>query len=175
MPDCAMWKGFRLSDFCPPLPVAGAAGFARPGARRGPGANPSAIMSPSPRRRVDGFTLIELMIVVVVVAILATVALPSYQEHVRKSRRVDAQSAMLELAQFMERHYTIHSSYMGTALPSSVTSRVADFYTITLGTQSAQAYTLQAAPTAKQAADPCGTLTLAHTGARTPASAGCWN
>lgn len=132
-------------------------------------------MSSSPSRHVGGFTLIELMIAVVVVAILAAVALPSYQEHVRKSRRVDAQSAMLELAQFMERHYTTNNGYSGTTLPSTVTSRVADFYTITLSTQSAQAYTLQAAPTAKQAADPCGTLTLAHTGARTPATAGCWN
>lgn len=114
------------------------------------------------------------MIVVVIVAILAAVALPSYQEYVHKSRRVDAQTAMLELAQFMERHYTTNNSYADAALPSGITDRVADFYAITLDAN-AQSYTLQAAPTSKQAADKCGTLTLAHTGARTPTSAGCWN
>lgn len=136
---------------------------------------PSAVASPARPPRIGGFTLVELMIVVAVVAILAAIALPSYQEHVRKSRRVDTQTAMLELAQFMERHYTTNNSYAGAALPSGVTGRVADFYTITLSAQSAQAYTLQAAPTGKQSADTCGTLTLAHTGARTPATAGCWN
>ena len=53
-----------------------------------------------------GFTLIELMIVVAIIAIIAAVAFPSYQEHVRKTRRADAQTALLELSQFMERHYT---------------------------------------------------------------------
>jgi prepilin-type N-terminal cleavage/methylation domain-containing protein len=52
-----------------------------------------------------GFTLIELMIAVVVIAILAAIAYPSYQDSVRKSRRADAKSALMEHAQFMERTY----------------------------------------------------------------------
>lgn len=122
-----------------------------------------------------GFTLIEVVIAVVIVAILASVALPSYLEHIRKSRRVDAQTAMFELTQFMERYYTTHNSYSGATLPTAVTARVSDFYDVTLGVQTAQTYTLHAAPTARQSADTCGTLTLAHTGARTPSTAGCWN
>ena len=62
-----------------------------------------------------GFTLIELMIAVAVVGILAAIAYPSYQEHVRKARRADAQTALLELAQFMERHYTANGRYLTTA------------------------------------------------------------
>jgi type IV pilus assembly protein PilE len=124
--------------------------------------------------RLRGFTLIEVMIVVAVVAVLASIALPSYQEHVRKSRRVDAQAAMLELAQAMERAYTINNAYPDT-LPAGVADRVANFYTLTLSAQTAQTYTLQAVPTAKQSADSCSTLTLTHTGARTPGTAGCWN
>ncbi|HRP98309.1 MAG TPA: type IV pilin protein [Rhodocyclaceae bacterium] len=160
-----------MSVFCPLQPFGGTSRWLR----LAPPTRPSAVASPARPPRIGGFTLIELMIVVVVIAILAAVALPSYQEHVRKSRRVDAQTAMLELAQFMERHYTTSNSYAGAALPGGVTDRVADFYTITLSAQSAQAYTLQAAPTSRQSADMCGTLTLSHTGVRTPTSDHCWN
>lgn len=149
MSDCAMPKPFRFSVF-----------------------HPSRAAAPA---RAGGFTLIEIMIVVAIVAILASIALPAYQEHVQKSRRVDAQTAMLELAQFMEREYTKNNSYAGLTLPSAVTSRVSTYYGITLSAQTAQTYTLQAAPTSKQSADKCGTLTLAHTGARTPTSDNCWN
>ena len=58
-------------------------------------------------KHAKGFTLIELMIVVAVVAILATIAMPSYQEHVRKSRRAQAKADLVELAQQLERHHTV--------------------------------------------------------------------
>ncbi len=58
-----------------------------------------------------GFSLIELMIVVAIIAILAAVAFPSYQESVKKSRRSDAQTALLGFAQAMERHYTDNGFY----------------------------------------------------------------
>ena len=54
----------------------------------------------------SGFTLIELMVVVTVVALLAMIALPSYQNSVRKSRRTDARIALIELAQTLERCQT---------------------------------------------------------------------
>ncbi len=58
-----------------------------------------------------GFTLIELMITVAVVAILAAIALPSYQEHVMRSRRADAKGVLLEAAQLMERNFTERGAY----------------------------------------------------------------
>ncbi|WP_305080550.1 type IV pilin protein [Microbulbifer guangxiensis] len=62
-----------------------------------------------------GFTLIELMIVVAIVAILAAVAWPSYQNQVRSTNRADAQGALMGLAQAMERHFTQNGNYLEAA------------------------------------------------------------
>ena len=125
-----------------------------------------------------GFTLVELMIVVVVVAILATVAYPAYLQQVRATRRADAQAALAELSQFMERTYTENNVYnpggAAPALPAGPTARVADWYTITLSAVAAQSYTLRAVPTGTQTDDACGTMTLANTGATTAVRADCW-
>ena len=64
-----------------------------------------------------GFTLIEVMIVVVIISILAAIAYPAYQSQLQQSRRIDAQTALLELAQYMERYYTTNGSYTGATLP----------------------------------------------------------
>ena len=67
------------------------------------------------RRRGHGFTLIELMIVVVIVAILAAVALPAYNDSVRKSRRTAAKTAVLDMASREEKFYTTNNAYASTA------------------------------------------------------------
>lgn len=58
-----------------------------------------------------GFTLIELMIAVAILGILATVAFPSYQDHVRKSKRSDGQAALMDIMAKQERYYTDHNTY----------------------------------------------------------------
>jgi type IV pilus assembly protein PilE len=63
------------------------------------------------RRRFSGFTLVELMIVVVIIAILAAVAYPSYQDHVRKSKRTEGKAALLKAAQLQERYYSDRQVY----------------------------------------------------------------
>ncbi|RZM02652.1 MAG: type IV pilin protein, partial [Variovorax sp.] len=66
----------------------------------------------TPRRRQAGFTLIELMIVVAIVGILATIAYPSYRESVLKGRRAEARTALLELMQQQERYMTQRGAYL---------------------------------------------------------------
>jgi type IV pilus assembly protein PilE len=52
-----------------------------------------------------GFSLLEVVVVMVIIGILATIAYPMYQNHVRQTRRADAKSALVELAQLQEKYY----------------------------------------------------------------------
>jgi type IV pilus assembly protein PilE len=63
--------------------------------------------------QVQGFTLIELMTVIAIVGILVAIALPSYHESVRKGRRGQAKSDLVELAQRAERFRTVNNTYAG--------------------------------------------------------------
>ena len=141
-----------------------------------------------------GFTLIELMIVLAVVAILAAIAYPSYQDSVRKSRRADAKAVLLEAAQWMERFYTLNNRYdqnrAGTAVTDATLFPSAGlmespkeggtkYYDITLSAVAPNSFTLQAAPKGAQSSDGCKTLTLANTGERrvvgtTKTADECW-
>jgi type IV pilus assembly protein PilE len=118
------------------------------------------------RPRSTGFTLIELMIVVVIVSILATVGYPSYLDHVRKTRRSDAQAALLRVAQSLERCYTEYNAYNdagcaavdGTGLATAYQATEGGYYTLSATALSASGFTLQAAPNGDQANDKCGRL-----------------
>ncbi|WP_282563015.1 type IV pilin protein [Tahibacter amnicola] len=123
-----------------------------------------------------GFTLIELVIVLAIVAVLATVAIPAYRGYVLRSHRTKAQADLMEVAQLLERQFTIDRSYLNFALapPMDQSPRTGDAtYQISFAQRSATAYVLQATPVERQREDTCGTLTLAQTGARTPV-ADCW-
>ena len=130
-------------------------------------------------RAVRGFTLIELMITVAVVAILASIALPSYNQYVLRSRRAQAKADLVEVAQQLERFHTVQNTYAGMTLPFEQSPRDGTSrYTISLSAKAtASAFTLQAVPTTGQDKDKCGTLTLDQAGRKTPTAAkvaGCW-
>ncbi len=133
--------------------------------------------------RLRGFTLIELMIAVAVIAILAAVALPSYSEYVRRSARAEARAALMQGAQWMERAATAMGTYPDTAaFPTNLTRVPSDRYTIALASPAgnvAGTYTLTATPRGAQAGDKCGSFTLTHTGVRnvtggTETMQNCW-
>lgn len=116
-------------------------------------------------RLARGFTLIELMVVVVVVAILAAIAIPNFLEQSRKGRRADAMRAVGEYQLAMERWRAENPSYancsgVGCGSGTYPPTPSADFYTITPGTPTATSYSITAAPTGKQANDRCGNLVL---------------
>lgn len=77
---------------------------------------------PAPRRRIRGFTLIELMITVVIVAILAAVALPSYTDYVRRGKIIEGTNALTTLRADMERYYQDTRVYGNVTTPVAFTS-----------------------------------------------------
>lgn len=132
--------------------------------------------------RMRGITFIELMIVIVIIGILAAFAYPSYQDQVRKTRRADGQTALMDKAQQLERCYTRFSAYndgnCGVVLPEL--SPDGYYQIVASGTITAATYTLDATPQAEQVADGhCGTLRVKSTGEQGSQGAdtdvnGCW-
>lgn len=135
-----------------------------------------------------GFTLIEVMIVVAIVAILSAIALPSYKEYIRRGHRAEARAALLQAAQWLERAATATGTYPLTAsFPTSLTSLQSGRYTVAVASPPASAasgaaFTLTATPAGAQVGDKCGSYTLTHSGIRGAASAAsgdlvteCWN
>ncbi|MDO5610324.1 MAG: type IV pilin protein [Pseudomonadota bacterium] len=138
-------------------------------------------MKPADRQIQTGFTLIELMIAVAILAILAGIALPSYSQYVIKTRRAAAAACVQEGAQFMERYRTTNMTYAGGA-PPACSSDISAHYTVGLsGAATAAAFTIQAVPQGAQATKDtkCATLSIDQRGTRSVSGTGgtvadCW-
>jgi type IV pilus assembly protein PilE len=133
-------------------------------------------------RPARGFTLIELMITVAIVAILAAVALPSYQSYVMRSKRADAKNALLDLASRQERYFSINNAYTndaallgygaGATFPIPVQVSGNSNYDLYLPVQTATAYTIRAIPKGAQTKDTtCYTYQLTQQGTRSNVNA----
>jgi type IV pilus assembly protein PilE len=125
-----------------------------------------------------GFTLLELMITLVIVGILSAIAYPSYQEQILKSRRAQAQVSLMSVAmrqqQFLldSRSYASNLSDLGVALPSSVSPYYELTLAVTNSSTAPPSFTATATPLGTQLNDPCASLTVDQSGAKTPAN--CW-
>jgi type IV pilus assembly protein PilE len=114
----------------------------------------------------QGFTLIEVMIVVTIVGILTAVALPSYNEYVRRGHRAEARAGLLQGAQWMERAATAIGTYpLTAAFPAYLKTVPNNRYDIS-ATSNGLTFTLTATPKGAQAGDKCGNYTLTNTGQR---------
>jgi type IV pilus assembly protein PilE len=132
-----------------------------------------------------GFTLIELMITVAVIAILAAIAVPSYYQYTLRSNRSAAESFMQEVASAQER-YMVDSRQFAGALTtlgySGPPNTVSPNYTVVTVATAASAsggtppnYTITATPISNQVRDTtCGTLTLKGDGTKLPTAPNCW-
>jgi type IV pilus assembly protein PilE len=110
-----------------------------------------------------GFNLIELMITVVVIAVIASIAYPSYQEQIRKTRRADAKAALMDAAAKMERNYTQFGRYSATIANVGIAATSpGNFYRISVANPNSQTFTLTATrdATTDQATDRCGDFAI---------------
>lgn len=144
-------------------------------------------------RRSRGVTLLELLVVVAIVSILASIAFPSYQGVVTRTTRTAAKSALLEAANRQAQFFADNKRYAtdladlgyggagfminahGEPVPAGSSKRA---YVISLTNAAAMTFTINATPQLQQAAHDtqCAALTLTHTGVRgqTGASTQCW-
>lgn len=125
-------------------------------------------------RKTAGFTLIEVMIVVAIIGILATFALPAYQEYIRRGKRAEARADVLRAEGWLERFNTENNSYANTAGANANTAFSARFTTVpsTGGAANynislvvtATTYAVTATPTGSMAGDICGAYNKTNSG-----------
>jgi type IV pilus assembly protein PilE len=136
------------------------------------------------RNDVRGLTLIELMIVIVVVAILATVAIPGYRQYVLRTNRTEAKRTLLNVAAAQEKFYLQNNTYAG---PSALATAPPDglgipgttehgHYTVAIDAADAATFSATATAQGGQAQDSrCASFTINQAAARTATNADCWD
>jgi type IV pilus assembly protein PilE len=137
-------------------------------------------MRKSPSRAQHGFTLIELMVAVAILAIIMAIAIPSYSNYVVRANRGEGKVAILQAAQALERCFTRHNAYNdGNCNVTFPISSEEDWYRVTVE-RTAATYTLTATPQGTQATrdGECASFTVTHTGLRGITGSGtvqdCW-
>jgi type IV pilus assembly protein PilE len=149
------------------------------------------------RHASSGFSLIELMVTVVIISILASIAIPAYNAQIRKSRRTEAKTALLDLAGREERYFNTNNAYTDVAAklgyaPATSTVTLATpmsvgsgYYTVTAtwvpaAPPAPATYQIVATAVGDQAGDACSTFTVNSDGSQSASGSGanpnvdCW-
>lgn len=124
-----------------------------------------------------GMSLLELMIAVAIVAILASIAIPSYSAYVRRSQRSDATSALLRLAAAQEKFYLQNNTYTNDESLLGGASSEHGWYTLEVTAADATSFSVTATPVSggAQASDShCSSFSIDHTGDRDATNTDCW-
>ena len=119
--------------------------------------------------RSTGFSLVELLVTIMVIGILAAVAFGSYQSHIRKGRRADAQAFLMDLVQRQQQYFTDSRAYATdvATLNNPVPASLSSFYTVQVATAATPpTFTITATAVGSQLSD--GNLTINNSGAKTP-------
>ena len=113
----------------------------------------------------NGYSLIELVITLAIIAILASVSYPIYTHHIMSARRKHAEAMLLSLAERMENYHNIHDTYRKATLASlQIDTRNEPYYEFILKLRGDEHYFLKARPIKSQINDGCGILELSETG-----------
>lgn len=129
--------------------------------------------------KLSGFTLIELMITVAILAIVAAVAIPAYTQYVDRGKRAEARTALLDIAARQERYYSNNRQYADQLSKLGMSGTSENGYyalSVALGGSNNQDFDATATP-AGWTDDKCGDLSIDETGAKTQSlgdRASCW-
>lgn len=142
------------------------------------------------RFRMQGVTLIELVVVIVIVGILASIAVPTYQQYVLRTHRVEAKTALMNLAAAQEKFYLQNNTYAGNDLIDDAppvglgigSPTENGWYTLAIASANQSAFEATATATGSQLRDSkCRTFTIDSTGERSSKTSGnststdeCW-
>lgn len=134
----------------------------------------------------DGFSLIELLIVLFIIAVLISIAVPTYNHHLMMGKRLDGKISLLDLATRLERYYTEQHTYANATIGAHSSSDVLatpfsqqGFYRLSIINQTNTSFLIQAAPMPEKLNDKnCGALQLNQLGEKSITGSGtlvsCW-